>query len=68
MNEIEIAPFDGIGNIKLGMTQEAVRAAIESPADSIPAHTNAGIKFPESDYFLESAIQVTYEPETGLVD
>jgi hypothetical protein len=68
MNEFEIVPFDGIGHIKLGITQEAVRAAIGSPADNIPAHTNTGIEFPESDYFLEKTIQVTYEPKTGLVD
>jgi len=68
MNEIEILPFDGIGSIKLGMTKEAVREAIGSPADNIPARTNAGIKCPESDYFLESAIQITYEPKTGLVN
>ena len=68
MNEIELVPFNGIGNIKLGMTQEAVRAAIGCPADNIPAHSNAGIEFPESDYFLESAIQVTYDPKSGLVD
>jgi len=68
MKEIEIVTFDGIGNIKLGMTQESVREVIGSPADNIPAHTNAGIEFPESDYFLESAIQVTYESKTGLVN
>jgi len=68
MIEFEIDPFDGIGSIKLGMKQEAVRAAIGRPVDNTSAHTSSGIYFPESDYFLESAIQVTYAPETGLVD
>ena len=68
MKSIEIIPFEGVGKIKLGMTKEQVRAAIDSPASNIPAHNNSGIEFPESDYFLDSSIQVTYSPITGTVD
>ena len=68
MNELEIIPFNGVGKIKLGMNQDDLRSVVGSSADNLPAHTNAGIEFPESDYFLESAIQVTYDPNTGLVD
>ena len=68
MKAIEISPHQGIGKIKIGMKQEDVREAISSPADNIPAHSASGIEFPESDYFLESSIQVTYETSTGNVD
>lgn len=68
MNELEIIPFNGAGKIKLSMNQDDLRAAVGSPSDNITAHTNSGIEFPESDYFLESAIQVTYDSITGLVD
>lgn len=68
MNKIEVYPFDGIGDVKLGMTQDAVRAVIDGPVDEVPAHSHVGIDWPKSDYFLGSAIHVTYEPKTGLID
>ncbi|NAX42326.1 MULTISPECIES: hypothetical protein [unclassified Vibrio] len=62
---IEVLPFKGVGKLKLGMSKEEIRKAVGSPADNIPAHTSSGIAFQESDYFLESSIQVTYDQETG---
>ncbi len=57
MKELEIILLHGIGKLKLGMNQEDLRAAAGSPASNVPTHTSSGIEFPDSDYFLDSAIQ-----------
>ncbi|MEZ8306378.1 hypothetical protein AB6C40_19300 [Vibrio splendidus] len=68
MDELEIIPLCGAGKIRLGMNKVEIREAIGNIPEDIPAHSNSGIEFPENDYFLESAIQITYSKDTGLVD
>lgn len=68
MDELEIIPLCGAGKIRLGMNKVEIREAIGSIPENIPAHSNSAIEFPENDYFLESAIQITYSKDTGLVD
>ncbi len=68
MNTYEIIPGKQVGEIRLGMSKAQVRAIVEDAPDNVPPHNLGGIDFPESDYFFESSIEVSYNKISGNVE
>ena len=68
MEIMEVVPFVGIGKVKLGMTKEECRQALKVTPHNQPKYSIGSINFPESDYFLDSSIQVSYDTDLGTVE
>jgi hypothetical protein len=61
VREFIITPHDSIGPAKLGMSRSAIRQALGETSHVDAAQERWGISFPDKDYFLENAFQVSYD-------
>jgi hypothetical protein len=53
-------PGEAIGPLRIGMKREEVRRILGEPSAVRAARQQRGISFPETDYFWENSLQITY--------
>ncbi len=55
-----LIPGEAIGPLRIDMERERVHELLGAPSAVKAAHKKWGISFPETDYFWENSLQITY--------